>query len=109
MSHTPYADLCAGLRSELHDRGVLVVTFDAPERLNALDQAMKRDLIELVTRVQMDDAVRVLVFTGEGRAFCAGDHLGGYHEAEPASVGKIGGGHSTRSAPPMRSGSSPRV
>ena len=91
----PYGRVCQGLKSELHDRGVLVVTFSAPERLNALDQAMKRDLIELITQVQMDDAVRELVFTGEGRAFCAGDHLGGYHAAEPASVGQIGGGHTT--------------
>ena len=90
-----YAELCRGLRAELHPRGVLLVTLDAPERLNALDQAMKRDLIELIARVQMDDAVRVLVFAGEGRAFCAGDHLGGYHEGAPASVAKIGGGHST--------------
>jgi 2-(1,2-epoxy-1,2-dihydrophenyl)acetyl-CoA isomerase len=90
-----YGEVCEGLRAELHERGVLVVTLDAPGRLNALDQAMKRDLIELVTRVQMDDAVRVLVFTGEGRAFCAGDHLGGYHSSAPASVAKIGGGHST--------------
>lgn len=90
-----YGQVCRGLKSELHDRGVLVVTLDAPERLNALDQAMKRDLIELVTRAQMDDAVRVLVFTGEGRAFCAGDHMGGYHRAEPASVARIGAGHST--------------
>ena len=94
-SPTTYAELCRGLRAQLHPRGVLVVTLDAPERLNALDQAMKRDLIELIVRVQMDDKVRVVVFAGEGRAFCAGDHLGGYHDAEPASVDKIGGGHST--------------
>ena len=94
-SPEPYGQVCAGLKSELHDRGVLVITFDAPERMNALDQAMKRDLIELVTRAQMDDAVRVLVFTGEGRAFCAGDHMGGYQKAEPASVSRIGAGHAT--------------
>lgn len=92
---TAYGQVCRGLRSELHARGVLVVTFDAPERMNALDQAMKRDLIELVTRAEMDDAVRVVVFAGEGRAFCAGDHMGGYEQGEPASVAKIGGGHST--------------
>jgi 2-(1,2-epoxy-1,2-dihydrophenyl)acetyl-CoA isomerase len=91
----PYGEVCEGLRSELHDKGVLVVTFTAPERLNALTQAMKRDLIELVTRVQMDDAVRVLVFTGEGRAFCAGDHMAGYQNATPASVPKIASGHTT--------------
>jgi 2-(1,2-epoxy-1,2-dihydrophenyl)acetyl-CoA isomerase len=91
----PYAELCPGLRTELHDKGVLLITFDAPERLNALDQAMKRDLMELVARVQMDDAVRVLVFTGEGRAFCAGDHMAGYQNATPATVPKIGSGHTT--------------
>ena len=90
-----YGEVCSGLRTELHDRGVLLITLDAPERLNALDQAMKRDLIELVTRAQMDDRVRVLVFAGEGRAFCAGDHLGGYHDGAPASVAKIEGGHTT--------------
>src|SRR5260221_7164158 len=95
MSAKPYGEVCEGLRSELHGHGVLVVTFTAPERLNALTQAMKRDLIELITRVQMDDAVRVVVFTGEGRAFCAGDHLGGYQDAAPASVAKIPAGHST--------------
>ena len=101
MSQTPsrpatnYGEVCAGLRTELHDRGVLLITLDAPERLNALDQAMKRDLIELITRAQMDDRVRVLVFAGEGRAFCAGDHLGGYHDGAPASVPKIEGGHAT--------------
>jgi len=92
---TTYAQLCRGLTAELHDRGVLLVTLDAPERLNALDQAMKRDLIELVTRVQMDDAVRVLVFAGAGRAFCAGDHMAGYTKAEPATVPPIGAGHGT--------------
>ncbi len=94
-SPTPYGQVCEGLRSELHDRGVLVITFNAPDRLNALDQAMKRDLIELIAKVQMDDSVRVLVFTGEGRAFCAGDHMAGYQKQEPASVSKIGAGHDT--------------
>ncbi len=90
-----YMEVCQGLKTALHDKGVLVVTFSAPERLNALTQSMKRDLIELIARVQMDDAVRVVVFAGEGRAFCAGDHMGGYHREAPASVAKIGGGHST--------------
>lgn len=88
-------DQCRGLNARLDPRGILVITLDAPERLNALDQAMKRDLIELITRAQMDDAVRVLVFRAEGRAFCAGDHLGGYHNGAPGSMPKIDGGHST--------------
>jgi enoyl-CoA hydratase/carnithine racemase len=82
-------------RAELSPPGILVITFDAPDRMNALTQGMKRDLIELVTRVQMDDAVRVVVFTGTGRGFCAGDHMGGYAEHAPVSMQKIGRGHTT--------------
>jgi 2-(1,2-epoxy-1,2-dihydrophenyl)acetyl-CoA isomerase len=81
--------------AQLSPPGILLITFNAPDRLNALTQAMKRDLIELVTRAQMDDAVRVLVFTGAGRAFCAGDHMAGYATAPPASVPQIGRGHTT--------------
>ena len=54
---------------------------------------MKRDLIELITQAQMDDAVRVVVFTGQGRAFWAGDDLGGYEAERPSSMPEIFGGH----------------
>jgi 2-(1,2-epoxy-1,2-dihydrophenyl)acetyl-CoA isomerase len=84
-----------GFRVETRDAGVLVVTLCRPARLNALTQAMKRDLIELMTAAQMDDAVRVVVFTGEGKAFCSGDDLGGYSNDKPASVPAISGGHGT--------------
>ncbi|HEY3798831.1 MAG TPA: enoyl-CoA hydratase-related protein [Caulobacteraceae bacterium] len=82
-------------RAELSPPGVLLITLDAPARMNSLSQAMKRDLIELITRVQMDDAVRVVVFTGTGRGFCAGDNMGGYAEDAPASVPQIARGHTT--------------
>lgn len=86
---------CPGLRAELRDDHIAVVTFDAPTRLNAFTQAIKRDLIELLTRIQMDDAVRVVVFTGAGRAFCAGDDLAGYDHEAPASVARLAPGHGT--------------
>jgi 2-(1,2-epoxy-1,2-dihydrophenyl)acetyl-CoA isomerase len=93
---TAYGDFdFKDFRAELSPPGILVITFDAPDRMNALTQGMKRDLIELISRAQMDDAVRVVVFTGSGRAFCAGDHMGGYAEHAPASVAKIGRGHTT--------------
>jgi 2-(1,2-epoxy-1,2-dihydrophenyl)acetyl-CoA isomerase len=85
----------SGYRIEMRDPGIMVVTLDRPEKLNALTQAMKRDLIELITRVQMDDAVRVVVFAGEGRAFCAGDDLAGYGEGKPSTVPAINTGHGT--------------
>jgi 2-(1,2-epoxy-1,2-dihydrophenyl)acetyl-CoA isomerase len=78
-----------------HADGVRLVTFDRPERLNAMTQGLKRDLTEYVTAAQMDDGVRVLVFTGTGRAFCSGDDIGagdGYRTA-PATVPAIAPGH----------------
>ena len=85
----------SGFAVEEHPVGVRLVTLDRPDHLNALDQALKRDLIEYLTAVQMDDDVRVLVFTGRGRAFCSGDQIGGYHGEVPATVPAIGGGHHT--------------
>src|SRR3954470_9969916 len=74
--------------------GVLLVTLDKPERLNALTVAMKRDLIELLTQVQADDETRALVITGAGRAFCAGDYVHpDYTREQPGSVPMIEGGH----------------
>jgi len=62
-----------GFEVTRHEPGVAVVTFNQPERLNGMTLGMKRDLIELVTELQFDDDVRVVVFIGTGRAFCAGD------------------------------------
>ena len=78
-----------------HDDGVRLITFSRPERLNAMTQGLKRDLIEYITAAQMDDAVRVLVFTGSGRAFCSGDDIGsgdGYR-TPPDTVPAIAPGH----------------
>ncbi|MGB4861588.1 MAG: enoyl-CoA hydratase-related protein, partial [Tepidiformaceae bacterium] len=58
-----------GFETEIHDPGIAVITFNQPERMNGLTQAIKRDLIEQLTQAQMDDRVRVVVFTGQGRAF----------------------------------------
>ena len=61
----------------MHDPGIALITFNQPDRLNGMTQGMKRDLIETILQAQMDDAVRVVVFTGSGRAFSAGDDITG--------------------------------
>lgn len=66
-----------GFEIALHDPGIALITFNQPERLNGTTQEMKRDLVETLIQAQMDDAVRVVVFTGSGRAFCAGDDMSG--------------------------------
>ncbi len=66
-----------GFETAIHEPGIAVFTFNQPERMNGLTQAIKRELIEQLTQAQMDDAVRVVVFTGQGRAFSAGDDVTG--------------------------------
>ena len=84
-----------GFTSSLDEPGILMVTFDRPETMNASTIGMKRDLVELLTQAQMDDAVRVLVFTGTGRAFWAGDDMKSYDAATGAVMGPIAAGHRT--------------
>jgi 2-(1,2-epoxy-1,2-dihydrophenyl)acetyl-CoA isomerase len=71
-----------GFELTLKDPGIAWVEFNTPERLNGMTGAIKRDLVEAVTQIQMDNAVRVVVFTGSGRAFCAGDDLKAYRGAD---------------------------
>ena len=72
-----------GFEVSLREPGIAWIQFNTPERLNGLTHAIKRDLIETITQAQMDNAVRVLVFTGSGRAFCAGDDISGQGKAIP--------------------------
>jgi 2-(1,2-epoxy-1,2-dihydrophenyl)acetyl-CoA isomerase len=76
-----------GFEVAIHDPGIVWVTFNQPDRLNGTTQAIKRDLVETLLQAQMDDRVRVVVFTGSGRAFCAGDDISGravdYGDAVP--------------------------
>ena len=57
------------------DDGVLVITLDRPERLNAFTPTMMNELIAAFDAADADDAVRAVVVTGRGRAFCAGADL----------------------------------
>src|SRR5205085_7015816 len=52
--------------------GVLRVTMNNPERLNAADAILHRELAEIWRDVDADDAVRCVILTGAGRAFSAG-------------------------------------
>jgi len=52
--------------------GVGVVTFNRPERMNAVNWELASDLVALFRDLRMRDEVRTIVLTGAGRAFCAG-------------------------------------
>ncbi len=60
--------------SELED-GVLTITLNRPERLNAINPALLAGLNAALTAANGDAGVRAIVLCGAGRAFCAGDDL----------------------------------
>ena len=66
--------------------GVCTITLSRPEALNALNTQMKEDLAAAVALVASDDRVRVVVLTGEGRAFCAGGDINEMDPERPAHV-----------------------
>ncbi len=57
--------------------GVLWLRLNRPAALNAIDRTLGERLIAAVDRARRDDAVRVIVLIGTGRAFCAGDDIAG--------------------------------
>lgn len=86
-----------GFEVSIREPGIAWICFNSPERLNGLTQAIKRDLVETIIQAQMDNAIRVLVFTGKGRAFCAGDDISGQGKEIPGEplVPPIPPGHDT--------------
>ena len=59
---------------ERHDQ-VMVIRMNRPERLNALGQELRNDLAEAWSEFRDSDQLEVAVFTGTGRAFCAGEDM----------------------------------
>lgn len=64
----------ATIRHEIED-GILTVVLDRPQNLNAFTVEMAEELERTFVAVNDDDAIRAVIVTGEGRAFCAGMDL----------------------------------
>lgn len=58
------------------DDGVLTITLNRPDRLNAFTPQMMNELIAAFDEADADDEVRAVIMTGAGRAYCAGADLG---------------------------------
>ena len=61
--------------------GVAIVRLNRPTKLNSIDAVMLREFGELIAAVRADRDVRVLIFTGNGRAFCSGADISNLQNA----------------------------
>jgi 2-(1,2-epoxy-1,2-dihydrophenyl)acetyl-CoA isomerase len=71
------------------DAGIARLTLDRPDKLNAFSRTMHAHLREALDPVEGDDAIRSVVLTGAGRAFCAGQDLADL-SFEPGNMTDLG-------------------
>lgn len=57
------------------EKGVATITLNRPERFNAFTTSMYQVLPEIIKDLQEDDDIRAIIFTGAGKAFCAGSDV----------------------------------
>jgi 2-(1,2-epoxy-1,2-dihydrophenyl)acetyl-CoA isomerase len=69
---------------ERNDKGLLTLTLNRPERLNALTPEMTDALLVALRRAAVDSQVRAVILTGAGRAFCAGGDVKAMAEDDAA-------------------------
>jgi 2-(1,2-epoxy-1,2-dihydrophenyl)acetyl-CoA isomerase len=75
-AHSKQTIMTEELIKVAEDSGIVTITLNRPEKLNALVGHMRRDLAEALEEAGSDPNIRVIVITGEGRAFCAGGDVG---------------------------------
>jgi enoyl-CoA hydratase/carnithine racemase len=69
---------------------VAIVALNRPEVRNAINDAMRTELVAVLEAVGKDDALRAVVLTGKGKAFCAGGDIAGMKERLKAPPGEVG-------------------
>ena len=71
------------------DDGIATITLHRPDKMNAFTRTMMGEIIDAMDRIDADDAVRAVIFTGHGdRAFCAGADLTPEDGATPFASSK---------------------
>ncbi len=82
----PYVNISADRR----DDGVLVVTFNRPEKLNAFTRRMADEVESAIEAAEQDDDVKAIVLTATGRGWCAGADMGGYRDETTPDFLRLG-------------------
>lgn len=73
------------IKTDLDQTGILTITLNRPEKLNALNQQVLAAFSEQLTKVKNDDSIKAILITGEGKAFCAGADINRLMEANGES------------------------
>jgi len=67
--------------------GIAIITFNRPEKLNAVNAKMRAEFLQRLDELELDDDIRVVIVTGAGRAFSAGADITTF-EADPERLRK---------------------
>jgi len=70
--------------------GIATLTFNRPDKRNAMSDAMRSEFIHALEYIAADKAIRALVLTGAGKAFCAGGDIAGMERRMNAPAGEVG-------------------
>jgi 2-(1,2-epoxy-1,2-dihydrophenyl)acetyl-CoA isomerase len=68
-------------------KGVATITLNRPDKINAFNEAMHRELAHVLDRIELDRAIRAVLLTGAGRGFCSGQDLSDRAVAEDLDLG----------------------
>jgi len=77
------------IETELLD-GVAVIALNRPEKRNAINDAMRADLIQVLDWADRSADVRAIIITGRGKGFCAGGDIAAMKERLSAPAGRVG-------------------
>lgn len=71
------------------EEGIATIALDRPEKMNALNDQMRGELIAAFDTVGADVSVRAIILTGNGKAFCAGGDIAGMRGRLDAPAGEV--------------------
>ena len=71
------------------EESIAIITFNRPEAMNALNNQTRAEFGQAIEDVAMDDAIKVLILTGSGKAFVAGSDIKEFNETTPFAAHNI--------------------